>query len=74
MSDLNPELPVPEGELQAELERNVFLLKQLSNMYHCFGLRKHSVTIDRTVRKVERGMRNIRNVGELDDTDDVCNR
>ncbi|PWU01072.1 MAG: hypothetical protein C5B53_03285 [Candidatus Melainabacteria bacterium] len=39
---------------QAELERNIYLLRHLSNMYHCFGLSKHANTIDRTVRKVER--------------------
>ena len=72
MNDLPQGLPVPDKELQTELERNVLLLKHLSNMYQCFGLRKHSATIERTVRKVERRIQNIRTASEQRNLNDVC--
>lgn len=42
-----------DARWQAELERNVYLLRHLANMYHCFGLSKHATTIDRTAQRVE---------------------
>jgi hypothetical protein len=49
-----------EARWEAELERNVYLLRHLANMYHCFGMSNHANTINRTVRKVERRIQDMR--------------
>ena len=60
-----------DARWQAELERNVYLLKHLSNMYQCFGLSKHANTIDRTVRRVERRIQDIRNESTTRDDNQI---
>ena len=49
--DSGPE--ISEALLQAELERNVCLLRQLANIYDCFGLADHANTIYLTVSRVQ---------------------
>lgn len=49
--DSGPE--VSEALLQAELERNVCLLRQLANIYDCFGLADHANTIYLTASRVQ---------------------
>ena len=49
--NLGPE--VSEALLQAELERNVCLLRQLANIYDCFGLADHVNSIYLTVSRVQ---------------------
>ena len=59
MSEQSPRL-TSDARWQAELERNVYLLRHLANMCHCFGMANHASTIHRTVRKVERRIQDMR--------------
>jgi hypothetical protein len=47
------------ARLQAELERNVFLLKQLANIYDSFGLPNHASTIYDTAHSVQEQIESI---------------
>ena len=51
---------ISDARWQAELERNVYLLRHLANMCHCFGMSNHARAINRTVRKVERRIQDMR--------------